>query len=632
MSTGLLTEGIVALAVIWDERAGPTIVSLYPSESLSDPVSIALQIYLSSVAVFGQHQQAQRIDFSLPLLSISANHLVRVAFDSWPDSEVRGELRPFYIGFIMDKEADRLIMDDLSNNIWNFIDDFKIQKLSYNIKPAWEFINDRYYSAKLGLNKQSIVEINLDGDYDYSVIQAVRDIEIANDLWIQNRDKRALPMALKSAYKLDNIEHQAAGHAYFLSGTIFFQTGDLENALEQFNKATESFKRAEDLDNAAEAMFNVAITAFRLEKYELAKTNIILSSDIQQDVERKARMFLQLAKVNIKLKEYDSASNSFELALENALKINNHKMAAEILSHYAYRLVERAQETEDDVFRTTLLELAASRREKASEQLMMTNDILEAGSSLVLASKIYLRIKNDGKVRELLLRSRDLFLSIFDYISAVRVILDILYIKKSDYEFLEQIALEALGYTEKNTEDESKSVLQARILNELAKINQIKNDGWKARSFYEEALKTIKNSSNSDYIKIGLNFANFLFQVEDYKSSGDIFLIISQKLGPDNNQTHKSLKNAQISYRRAITGYISGGTTLLHEKRIDEAFGMYKEALTLLKKSYEITIGEDRNQLKELINQVHKSLKQKHSLFSPAYSNQIELMFEELDK
>ena len=71
-----ISADIVILAVAWNEVEGPTIISKSPEEGLADPINIALQIYLSSVAVFGQHGQTKRVDFSLPLLSISSNHIV----------------------------------------------------------------------------------------------------------------------------------------------------------------------------------------------------------------------------------------------------------------------------------------------------------------------------------------------------------------------------------------------------------------------------------------------------------------------------------------------------------------------------------------------------------------------------
>ncbi|MHA2290315.1 MAG: hypothetical protein ACXABG_16130, partial [Promethearchaeota archaeon] len=78
----------IVLAVLWDDISGPSIISLYPL-AFDDPESIALQIYLASVTVFGQHGQSQRTEFSVPLLSLGKNILARVAFDAWFDPSIR---------------------------------------------------------------------------------------------------------------------------------------------------------------------------------------------------------------------------------------------------------------------------------------------------------------------------------------------------------------------------------------------------------------------------------------------------------------------------------------------------------------------------------------------------------------
>ncbi|MHA1990181.1 MAG: tetratricopeptide repeat protein [Candidatus Hodarchaeales archaeon] len=611
MSANQIFEGIIALAVIWDERAGPSIVSIFPEDSLGDPVGVALQIYLSSVAVFGQHQQAQRVDFSLPLLSISPNHLVRVAFDSWPDPEVRGEVRPFYIGFIMDKETDRVILDELSRNLWNFIDEFKEQKISYKIKSAWEEINTKLQALKLGINKQTIVDLETEEDVDYTLLQAVRDIEVASDLWFRSNDRKALPLALKSAYKLDNVENEPAGHAYFLVGTIFTQTGDLENALEHFSKSAESFKKAEDLQNAAEAMFNSAVIAFRMEKYNLAKSNILLSSDIQQDSNRKSRMFLQLAKIHVKLGEYDSASNSFEIALENALKTNDYRLAAEILSHYSFRLAERAQKTQDQNYQLTLYEHSASQREKASEYLILAQEPIEAASSLVLASKIFFKIQNQTKVVELLLKAKNLFIGNSDFVSACRTLLDIILMLKEDVSAIEQYAQEALGYSEKISEPDAKTIIKSRILNELAGISIINNKGWEAIDFFNQSLSLVENQSPNDFLKIGLKYANFLYKIENFHEAGKIFQDLSKKMGENNPQSPKSLKNAHLSYKRAVNSFLQTANTLLHHKKTDEAIKYYEMVIVNINNVLDTAPVEEINEIRDWKKKIFNSMQQK---------------------
>ena len=94
---------LTVLAVRWDDISGPSIISLFPQSSLNDPESVALQIYLASVTVFGQHGHSQRTEFSVPLLSLGQGMSARVAFDSWIDSSLRGKERPFFLAFLTDK-------------------------------------------------------------------------------------------------------------------------------------------------------------------------------------------------------------------------------------------------------------------------------------------------------------------------------------------------------------------------------------------------------------------------------------------------------------------------------------------------------------------------------------------------
>ena len=77
---------------------------------LDDPESVALQVYLASVTVFGQHGQSQRTEFSVPLLSLGDKTYARVAFDSWYDPSLRGNERPFFLAIIGKQELNHILM------------------------------------------------------------------------------------------------------------------------------------------------------------------------------------------------------------------------------------------------------------------------------------------------------------------------------------------------------------------------------------------------------------------------------------------------------------------------------------------------------------------------------------------
>lgn len=613
-SDAQINAEIVVLAVAWNEIQGPEIISQCPADGLFDPVNISLQIYLSSVAVFGQHRQTKKVDFSLPLLSISENHLVRVAFDSWPDN-IRGDERPFFLGFIMDKETDNLINNDLSARIWNYMSEFKEIKLSYNVQNAYEEISNilRNRKKEVHISSKQTTGIPIE-DQDYSILQAVRDIEIASDLWTRKTDRNALPLALKSAYKLEKQDFEHAGHAFFLAGNIFFQTGELESSLDMFLKSTEAFKSANDLSDASEAMFNVAVLAFRLQKYDIAKVNLLLSSEMISDTNRKARMFLQLAQTYVKLREFDSAMNYFELAAENALRNNNFHLAADILSQLAFRLGEKAVEIVDKTYQRSLLEHAARTRERAAQNYALADENVEAGRSFVLASKSYLQIMNESKTIANLNSAKTYFLKSNDFTSTSRVMLDIITLTKDNPQESERLGKEALDYIEKISDLNVRNSLLGRALRELARVSLLQGNGWATYTYYKRALEEL-NLNSVDYTPTVLAFANFLFQIEDYKYAGELFEILSKRLEYDQLQAQKSLKNAHLSFKHAVVLYLQIGNGSLLQRNFDDAINSYIIAIDLMNKSYETVPPDELDSLKKWLESLVKTIKQKYSLF-----------------
>ena len=608
-SDAQINAEVVVLAVVWNEIQGPEIISQCPLDGLYDPVNISLQIYLSSVAVFGQHQQTKKVDFSLPLVSISENHVVRVAFDSWPDN-IRGDERPFFLGFIMDKETENLINTDLSTKIWNYMSEFKQARLSYTVQSVYEEISAILKNRKQEISVSSNQSTPMLEDQDYSIMQAVRDIDIASDLWTRKNDRSALTLVLKSAYKLEKQEFEHAGHAFFLAGNILFQIGELENSLDIFLKAAETFKSANKLIDASEAMFNAAVIAFRLQKYDVAKVNLLLSSEMISDTNRKARMFLQLAQTYVKLHEFDSAMNYFELAAENALKNNNFHLAADILSQFAFRLAEKTTEDADKTYQRSLLEHAARTRERAAQNYALANENLEAGTSFVLAGKAYLQIMNESKAIGNLNSAKTFFLKVNDFTSASRVILDVITLTKDNPQENEQLGKEALGYIEKISDLNIRNPLLGRVLRELARISLAQENGWSTYTYYKRALEELDVNS-VDYTPTVLAFANFLFQLEDYKYAGELFELLSKRLEHDQVQAQKSLKNAYVSFKRGVTVYIQIGGNSLLEKKFDEALRYYTIAIDLMNKCYETASADELESLKKWLDSLIKAIKQK---------------------
>ena len=74
-----------------------------------------------------------------------------------------------------------------------------------------------------------------------------------------------------------------------------------------------------------------------------------------------------------------------------------------------------------------------------------------------------------------------------------------------------------------------------------------------------------------------------MFQFEDYKKAGDVFFQIYSNFDPRTERAQKILKNTNISYKRAVSGYIYAGTILLHKKSLELAIEFFNEAIQLLK-------------------------------------------------
>ena len=611
-----ISADIVVLAVAWNEVEGPTIISKSPEEGLPDPINIALQIYLSSVAVFGQHGQTKRVDFSLPLLSISSNHIVRVAFDSWPDHEVRGDERPFFIGFIMDRDRDKLLADFIQMRIWHWMDQLKEVKMNFKTFPIYEEII-KFLSDKTIKNETNILSENhaKDNIQSYSVNEALDDLEKASELWTKDRDRSILNDVLKAAYRLEGTN---AGNAYFLAGNIFFNSADYENALESYNRALNAFKSDVNpqSEGIGESMFNVAISAYRLERFDIAKTNLVLSSSFIKDSIRKARMFLYLAQTQFRLGEYDNASNSFELAIDNALEGDDSELAGQILSVFASRLQERAGIIESPSLRFTLLELSANQRQKASEYFKYRELTAEAGTSLVLASKTYQMIKHYDIAIKTLEEAAELFLGDSDFYSAGRALYDVIELYKNlpsiKREDLLEVSDRAHSVIMKITDETVKISLLAKLIREKAKIFESLNDFVQAKEIYESLYQEAKSfAPTSEILSVYLSYANLLFQIEDYKKAGDIFYQIYSNFDPRTERAQKILKNTNISYKRALSGYLYAGTILLHKNSLDQAIEFFNDVIQLLKMVSITSPDTEKESNKKFIDTNMKSLEAK---------------------
>lgn len=194
---------LTILAVRWDDISGPSIISLFPHAALNDPESVALQIYLASVTVFGQHGHSQRTEFSVPLLSLGQGIRARVAFDSWIDTSLRGKERPFFLAFMADQTTGEILNSHLNNFIFEYLDILKEKKSNFSAQIVWEKIVESFHAPK---EKEKLDAISFEVDSDYAIPRALQDLETAKDAWENLKDRNQLWTALRVANRLENVQ------------------------------------------------------------------------------------------------------------------------------------------------------------------------------------------------------------------------------------------------------------------------------------------------------------------------------------------------------------------------------------------------------------------------------------------
>ncbi|MHA1166271.1 MAG: hypothetical protein ACTSRU_00485 [Candidatus Hodarchaeales archaeon] len=611
----ILSE-VICLAVLWDEAQGPTIITEVPPQALNDPINICLQIYMASVTIFGQMQTLSRVEITLPILTVSPDHVVRVAYDSWPDTEVRGNERPCYIAFIMENTTAKKLDEFLGKKIWNYIDRFKIDKEDFDLQPIWTEITD-YLKGDIELVDDFIAKIRgeLEG-YTYS--EAIEDLKNASDLWETARDRNALRLAIKSAMKFEDYDHSSSGKAYYLAAAIQMGSGHNQEAYEYFLKSVDNFKKSDDKNATVEALFNAAISAFRLENYSKTRDHLLDSVEMTDDIQKKGRMYLYIALSQDHLREFEQSDGFFQKAIENAVEVNDMKFAARIASTFAFRLNERSVSESDPDTKKILIERSAKQRVEAAKFFEKIPNYSEAGSSYTLASKAYLLVNDETSAVKALDDAATMFAKDSDYQSAGKALLDtagfltpgtglITYLNRAEEMF------------KKIEKEDLKKALLTALYRRLAKSYETARDYRNAMQTYLKNHDLASGSGNNiEVVSASLSLASMAFKLEDYSTAGKYFLDASDRLGALGDdkrvQKEKCLKNASISYRRASQSYKQAGNVALFEGNEIKALDCFEKSIELLAQAM-MHQGAENTELSDMIKQELSFLTLKESLF-----------------
>ena len=576
---------LTILAVRWDDISGPSIISLFPVASLDDPESVALQIYLASVTVFGQHGYSQRTEFSVPLLSLGQDITARVAFDSWIDSSLRGKERPFFLAFLSNKSTEKMMNSHLETYIFEYLDVLKENGANFSAQTIWDKVIESLSKSE----DQEIDAISFDVDSDYAIPRAIQDLETAKNAWENLKDRNQLWTALRVANRLENVDDKGAGHAFKLVGQIFLAGNNFREAGEAFEKASNAYARVRLFEESGEASCFAGNCAYHIQEFEKAIELLQAGAMWIKDPLLIASLNNDMGIVLHEQSRFDEANACFEKAVKLAME-KDHLIAAKYSSTYASRLMFQAEKEKEEnpAYALGLVRRSAEQRVKAGHFLQMQEEgQKEAATSLILAVNAYFSLGNNEKATKLLEEATDLFIQAKDYISASRSLYDgARTIKDHNRSY------ELLSRAESILREPESNIQKERILGlvsfEKGRIEEIKNQLQLAIDSFAIALESLKksNAPTSDFIHIQIQSANILFRLEDFENAAQMFLAGYKGLStlpPTESlleQRKKTLLNALISLKRASRVYHDAGIIALKRKEEKRAIDMFTQSVS----------------------------------------------------
>ncbi len=577
---------LTVLAVRWDDISGPSIISLFPVASLDDPESVALQIYLASVTVFGQHGHSQRTEFSVPLLSLGQDITARVAFDSWIDTSLRGKERPFFLAFLSDKSTEKLMNSHLETFIFKYLDVLKEEGSNFSTQTIWEKIIESLSTTE---DREKFDAISFDVDSDYAIPRALQDLETAKNAWENLKDRNQLWTALKVANRLENVDDKGAGHAFSLVGQIFLAGNNFREGGEAFEKAANAYARVQLFEESGEASCFAGNCAYHVQEFERAIELLQTGAMWIKDPLLIASLNNDMGIVLHEQSRFDEANSCFEKAVK-LTKEKDHRIAAKYSSTYASRLMFQAEKEreENPAYALGLVRRSAEQRVKAGHFLQKYEEgQKEAATSLILAVNAYFSLGNNKRAVKLLEEATNLFIEARDYISASRSLYDGARTIK-DHDRAYELLSRAEGLLEEQEANIQKDRILGLVLFEKGKIEEIRNQLQSAIDSFDIALKSLKESNApiSDFIHIQIQSANILFRLEDFENAAQMFLAGYKGLStlPPTEilleQRRKALLNALISLKRASRVYHDAGIIALKRKEEKRAIDMFTQSIS----------------------------------------------------
>jgi hypothetical protein len=628
-------DDIIVMACVWDEAQGPMIISrsCAARHVRFDFSPIALNIYMSSLTVFGQSgQTTQKAEFTVPLYTISPNHVVRVAFDGWEDSSVRGNIRTYFLAIIYPNSCSRALNPYLDTAIWTHMEKIREEKYDFDTEIPYGEIQR---VIEVSLSSIDAFEKSYDESFaGYSIQEAVSDLKSSSELWIRlqegkspnfERDwMRVRTLSEKAANKLQTVDFEGAGEAYFLLGSAEAKVQRHQEAYNAFSLAADCFRKTvpPKFQKAGEALFNAAVSAFQNTEFNLAREALLTAADWVIDVERLAELNCYLARSFHELQVFDRANSHFETAIQRALEADAYTLAVHCLSTYAESLESQSKlraETSDS-YAYSLLEIAATQRIRAAEILERMGSLVDAGLSFQMGVRYYVTANNYQEGLKLSVRAASLFKRGKSYDRLARAYIDIarLAYRLDDIEGTLVHSEKAINLLRKiGKEDKAaRDIFLGKALREQARALEKQNAIRKAIHSYKEAIINLKSfpEAQGELGSAQLALANLYYRMEFYEKAGDLFIDASKNL--EGKQSDLSLSNAYVCFKAASLACRQAGNIALMNENESDSADLYLLALELANKAISVSVGNKRSEALGMLSEIESQTLQKIDLFT----------------
>ncbi|MFX1511807.1 MAG: hypothetical protein ACFFCQ_04410 [Promethearchaeota archaeon] len=586
---------IAILAAKWDEVMGPQVLSEHPVSPFdTETTSVAVQIYMTSVTIFGQTGKTKQIDFSVPLLSLGSESVVRVAFDAWEDPNVRGEERPFFLAIVAEKETQEKISEYLDKHIWEYMTELK-KNMTISASRIYSDIIQNVFEKATMVSTSDIAQ-TIDIPLNYTTDKAIEDLERSARDWSYLRDKETLRPALKAALFLEDKDFTYAGDAFLLAGNIYFADSEFQLAQETFLKSVECYKKVLAYNKAGDAKYNAGIAAFRNNDYKTAYKLLEESQEWITDPLKNARLYYYLGQVATNLNKFEDATRYFEKALDGATS-RDSRLASQITSAYAGELYNHSEQLSPSEIsqKIPLVEKAAKMREKAADFFEESAAKQQAAASLLLATRYYTVIENSNAAATVLERLIDLQFELGNQEAAARALIESARLPQTSAEAAISLLFRAKEILEKVEDEDIRKSLLGSINREKGRKEESRGNLVAAQKAYLETIKLYDptpSQPSPDYLASLTSYANLLFRLENYEKAGEVFLDAKDafyKTAEHKEQGNQCLRNAYVAFVKAMNNYHAAGAVLLHQGEEESAARFLELCIRAGLKSVEIS-------------------------------------------